>query len=207
MYLSRLVLNARSRSVQRDISYPREMHRTVMRGFPDHLDKSQERILYRLDQSDRGTQLILLVQSQQEPDWSGLDDGYLVDTEGKNPAVKRVDLSFRQGQRLAFRLRANPTKRLGEGSNQGKRVGLYRVEEQIQWLNRKAEAGGFIIESVLPAQQQRADDRKHDLKFLSVQFDGILQVVEPTLVQKVLAEGIGSGKAFGFGLLSVAPAS
>ena len=46
----------------------------------------------------------------------------------------------------------------------------------------------------------------HNLELFSVQFDGVLQVVEPALFVHAIAAGIGSGKAFGFGLLSVARA-
>ena len=76
-------------------------------------------------------------------------------------------------------------------------------------LNGSTERPGraaFVVTSVLPTQQQRADDCNHNLKFLSVQFDGILQVIEPKRFRKTLVEGIGSGKAYGFGLLSIAPA-
>lgn len=71
MYLSQLILNTWSRSVQRDIGSPREMHRTVLRGFPDDLAQDQERVLYRLDQMERGNLLYLLVQSQQPPRLDG----------------------------------------------------------------------------------------------------------------------------------------
>jgi CRISPR system Cascade subunit CasE len=206
MYLSRLILNPRSRAVQRDLASPYELHRTVMGGFPDNLAASAERVLYRLDQMERGNQIWLLVQSQLEPDWSGLDATYLAQTDRDNPAVKEVDMRPVPGQRLTFRLRANPTRRLVQPADKGKRVGIYKVDEQIQWLNRKAENGGFVVESVLPTQQQRTDDRKRDLKFLSVQFDGILQVTDSEQFALALANGIGSGKAFGFGLLSVARA-
>jgi CRISPR system Cascade subunit CasE len=130
MYLSRLILNTRCRAVQRDIGAPQEMHRTVLRGFPDDLDHSQERVLYRLDQMERGSLLYLLVQSQQEPDWTGLDADYLAQDAVDNPAIKQIDLAVAPGQRLAFRLRANPTKRLGTSaeSSTGKRVGIYRVD-------------------------------------------------------------------------------
>jgi len=206
MYLSRLILNPRSRAVQRDLASPHELHRTVMSGFPDDLAASAERVLYRLEQMERGNQIWLLVQSQLAPDWNGLDATYLAKTGRENPAVKEFDLQPAPGQRLTFRLRANPTRRLVQPAGKGKRVGIYKVDEQIQWLNRKAENGGFVVESVLPTQQQRADDRKRDLKFLSVQFDGILQVTDSEQFALALANGIGSGKAFGFGLLSVARA-
>lgn len=206
MYLSRLILNPRSRAVQRDLASPHDLHRTIMGGFPDNLEAATERVLYRLDQMERGNQIWLLVQSHLEPDWSGLDVTYLAQTDRDNPAVKQFNLEPIPGQRLTFRLRANPTRRLVQPAGNGKRVGIYKVDEQIQWLNRKAENGGFVIESVLPTQQQRADDRKRDLKFLSVQFDGILQVTDAEQFAMALANGIGSGKAFGFGLLSVARA-
>ena len=42
------------------------------------------------------------------------------------------------------------------------------------------------------------------LSFGSVVFDGRLEVTDADSFREVLANGIGSGKAFGFGLLSVA---
>lgn len=208
MYLSRLILNPRSRAVQRDLASPYDLHRTVMSGFPENLGKHEERVLYRLDQMDYGKQLLLLVQSQLAPDWTRLDSTYLARISEDNPGIKQIELRLMTGQRLTFRLRANPTKRLCQNTNdsKSKRVGLYAIDEQLQWLNRKAENGGFIVESVLPTQPYRADDRKRDLKFLSVQFDGILQVTDAAQFALSLASGIGSGKAFGFGLLSVARA-
>lgn len=219
MYLSRLILNPRSRAVQRDIAQPHSLHQTVMRAFPDHLSTAEERILYRLDQNRRG-ELYLLVQSQHAPDWAHLhDNGYLLPSDVENPAVKAVDLQVQPGQQLAFRLRANPTRRLGKSAtyDKGKRVGLYKLEEQLNWLQRKASDHGFRIHSVMPTQQQRVEGRiprqemqpatkpNHDAKFFSVQFDGILQVTDPDRFLAAVQAGIGSGKAFGFGLLSVAP--
>jgi CRISPR system Cascade subunit CasE len=219
MYLSRLILNPRSRAVQQDLAQPHSLHQTMMRAFPDHLDKQAERVLYRLDQTQRG-ELQLLVQSQVEPNWIHLQhNGYLLTTELENPAVKAIDPAVSTGQLLAFRLRANPTKRLGKtaASGQGKRVGLYKLEEQINWIQRKAHEHGFQIESVMPSQQQRilgdipskapeaSDKSVHKAKFFGVQFDGILRITDPERFLVAIRSGIGSGKAFGFGLLSVAP--
>ncbi|MCB0138689.1 MAG: type I-E CRISPR-associated protein Cas6/Cse3/CasE [Caldilineaceae bacterium] len=203
MYLSQLILNPRHRAVQRDLSRPHDLHQTIMAAFPDNLDKAKERVLFRMEQRAQPQQLILLIQSQEQPDWSKLPASYLLD----DPATKAVNLQLQPGQRLSFRLRANPTKRLSAGKgNNGKRIGLYKLEEQINWLQRKATDHGFAIHSAMPTQQQRVDDRRQDLKFFSVQFDGILQVTDPTTFLAAIQSGIGSGKAFGFGLLSVAPA-
>ena len=202
MYLSQLILNPRHRAVQRDLSRPHDLHQTIMAAFPDNLDKAKERVLFRMEQRAQPQQLILLIQSQEQPDWSKLPASYLLD----DPATKAFNLQLQPGQRLSFRLRANPTKRLSAGKgNNGKRIGLYKLEEQINWLQRKATDHGFAIHSAMPTQQQRVDDRRQDLKFFSVQFDGILQVTDPATFLAAIQAGIGSGKAFGFGLLSVAP--
>jgi len=203
MYLSSLKLNPRNRSVQRDIGSARQMHRTVLHAFPD--DLKDERVLYRVDQGAEAHQISLLVQSHISPDWSNLEHGYLV-AAPDGVAMKQWQFQPTKGQRLAFRLRANPTKRLSAGKgNKGKRIGLYKLEEQINWLQRKATDHGFAIQTAMPTQQQRVDDRRQDLKFFSVQFDGILQVTDPPVFLAAIQLGIGSGKAFGFGLLSVAP--
>jgi CRISPR system Cascade subunit CasE len=217
MYLSRLILNPRSRQVQSEINNPYEMHRTIMRAFPDAEQDSPGRVLFRLETlaQTRPDNLILLVQSENEPDWNWLekDNDYLLPTPEQNPAYKPYQLTLVTGQRLAFRLRANPTiKRKFEGETKSKRVGLYGEEEQMDWLRRKAERGGFAILTALPVSEgmvtgrvRRSHQKDHPLKMLAVRFDGLLQVVTPDKFRTTVRQGIGSGKGLGFGLLSLAP--
>jgi CRISPR system Cascade subunit CasE len=205
MYLSRLALNPRSRQVRREVAEPYEMHRTLLRAFPDGMDKEAERVLFRLDADRETGALVVLVQSQGGPDWSSLEAkaGYLL-----RPAEsKEFDPSFRQGQRLFFRLRANPTVR-----RDGKRLGLRTEAEQVKWLKRKGLAGGFHLEDgdVLAIPEGLKHGRKTDdlgpqsLTHLAVHFDGILKVTDPAQLVETLRAGVGRGKAFGFGLLSLA---
>ena len=213
MYLSRLILNPRIRRVQKEVAAPYQMHRSLMKAFPDNLAKGTERVLFRLETARTGV-LTLLVQSLTLPDWSWLAEpnacGYLLPVNEPNPAVKPFDLNVAPGQVLAFRLRANPTarRRLPDGTR--KRVGLGREEEQIEWLKRKGEQGGFRVLSVRTSNQDtvngyiRRDEERHKLKLLAVQFDGLLQVTDPDRLRETVRQGIGSGKALGFGLLSLA---
>jgi len=234
MYLSRLLLNPRSRQVQRELANPYEMHRTLSRALPNnlmHVARNQENtagLLYRLDIHPQSGHLALLVQSQQHPDWTFLlpidrnsesNQSYLLITdlwqEERNPAIKEINLQVAIGQSLHFRLRANPTKRMGNSAqyDKGKRVGIYDEEGLRAWLKRKADAGGFQIQSLLISQDEKlirqaaikTEGASHKLELFSVQFDGILQVIDPAAFLTALQAGIGSGKAFGFGLLSVAP--
>jgi CRISPR system Cascade subunit CasE len=105
---------------------------------------------------------------------------------------------------------ANPTKRLSKSLSQSrdesKRVGLYKPEEQLAWLARKGEAHGFQVVSAVPNRQPEMKDRQHLLEFLGVQFDGLLTVTAPEQLAESVINGIGSAKAFGCGLLSLAPA-
>jgi CRISPR system Cascade subunit CasE len=217
MYLSRLILNPRNRRAQRELSQPYEMHRSIMRAFPANLKGSEERILWRVDDDPR-LGVILLVQSWDAPNWSWLMEdgvqGYLLSTPDANPGVKPFQLQPASGQVLRFRLRANPTaKRYFAESGDHKRVGLYKEEEQIAWLERKAEPAGFRVLSVnlapddQRAGQKREDGRTHTLTLLAVRFDGLLEVTDAAKLENAVQSGIGSAKGLGFGLLSLAPPS
>ena len=213
MYLSRLILNPRSRRAQREIADPYQMHRSLMRAFPDDLKESDERVLFRLDADTRGGAPTVLLQSWLEPSWDWLDDegarGYLL----RPPETKAFDLRLAAGQVLAFRLRANPTVKRKFDDGDHKRVGLYREEEQIEWLKRKGEQGGFRLLAARAGSESRVggvirrdgENKPHKLTLLAVQFDGLLQVTDPDRLRETVRQGIGSGKGLGFGLLSLAP--
>ncbi len=168
LYLSRLILDLNCRQVRNEIAQPYEMHRTLMHAFEGYTvnkdEKAREKfgVLFREDVDDQNSRAVVYVQSIVEPDWSYLDKckNYLLSEEGiSNPAYKNVAVSYRglrNGQTVAFSLRANPTKRIAKPSKDdimltGKRVALLREEEQIDWLVRKGDErengcpGGFEI--------------------------------------------------------------
>ncbi|MGH2532275.1 MAG: type I-E CRISPR-associated protein Cas6/Cse3/CasE [Thermomicrobiales bacterium] len=245
MYLSRLVLNPMSREVRRDVTDCHALHRRVMSGFPDGLPdegaRAQLGVLYRLDVDPRRGDLVLLVQSSVEPNWARLPaPRYLRETAGAlaNPDCKPVVDAYaalRAGDLLAFRLRANPTRKIRPdgATGNGKRVELRDEEARLDWLRRKGEQGGFALPlmHVRPnggewplvranpdgavggkqaGWQRRASDeaeaKPRRLTFGAVVFEGVLRVTDAERFRATLAEGIGPGKAYGFGLLSVASA-
>lgn len=210
MYLSRLILDPRmrSRTLRGDVRSPYEMHRTIMRAFPDGCNGNGERVLWRLDLERRGGRMVLYVLSCGMPDWSALDrelPGYLAEPPGP---PKEYPPKLSGGRLLRFRLRANPAKREKES---GKRLGIVDEEGQLAWLRRKGEAGGFAVrEAVIVREdgpESLAKGRKdgHKLSLLSARFEGVLQVTDAERFGDALCKGIGPGKAFGFGMLSVAP--
>jgi CRISPR system Cascade subunit CasE len=238
VFLSKLLPSVRHRLARRDLANAYELHRTLWSAFPDG---EPGRVLFRVDVGRTGARPTILVQSDLEPDWSRLpDDGYLM----APPESKPFDPVFAAGQRLRFRLRANPTKRLREesvasdgsrvvnwhgrgvskeGRPKGKRVGLYREEEQVRGLLRHAEAGGFRVPGewserdgreypnfrveVAPEGAVRCGKAGHDGgRLVAARFDGVLDVTDPARFRAAVGDGVGPGKGFGFGLLSLAPA-
>lgn len=192
-------------------------------------------VLFRLDRQRDG-RLLLLVQSNEKPAWHRLPTGVLaradaLDEAFDNPAVKDLDAqldALKEGHILRFRLRANPTKKVdtktgpdGKRRN-GRRVALTSEADRLAWLRRKGEQHGFELGSVeqsgrvpdvLDVSEGRsvghrpgAAEGQGRLTFGSCVFEGTLRVTRLVDFRQALATGIGSGKAFGFGLLSVAPA-
>lgn len=167
LYLSRLTLNPRDRRVQRELADCQALHRRVMTGFPGDAERGpRERygVLYRVDSQLRAGRITLLVQSEMAPDWSALPQGYLT----RPPEVKPIEDAYAQlttGADVVFRLRANPTRRIHQDAvgtdgkpdaKACKRVELRTEEEQLGWLRRKGEEGGFALLRVVARPDQDA---------------------------------------------------
>ena len=231
MYLSRLVLDPRSREAARDLGDVYQMHRTIMSAFPQVKEREGARaelaVLHRLDMDQRSGTTVLLIQSGEEPDWNRLPDGYLfhLGNEEHNPAIKLISdalVALREGQVLRFRLRANPTKKIDTKSGpdgqrrNGRRVDLRTETQQIEWLSCRAARSGFRLVPVgpgrnVPAVRVGVGEKLHGrtagrmVRLAGVLFEGLLEVTNPNNLRLAIREGIGPGKAFGCGLLSIAP--
>ena len=214
MYLTLIHLNLRNRRVQRELANRYELHRSLMHGFKP-VTPPGERLLYRIENGRGATRI--MIQTQTEPDWSFLHkdpfQGYLLDLPA-NPQMKTFEPVINEGQKFIFRLQANPTKRLpGKAEKiENKRVGLYKEQEQLAWLARKGAASGFdpldvrVTNLGMTTGFLKKNDRTDRLALVGVQFDGLLEVTDSQAFQSTIASGIGSGKGFGFGMLSLARA-
>lgn len=178
-----------------------------------HVERAMDSgFLFRIDPLPNG-RAVIIVQSAIEPDWGYAfhNANYLL---AAPPEVKPFEPRFRQDQCLRFRLAANPTRRLSKHSPDvkkesiGKRVPV-PTDQLIGWLVLRAGSAGFFIEQDATTLQPGYIYMKKNGKgqrLRSVLFDGLLRITDPDAFRQTLVRGIGSGKAFGFGLLSVAPA-
>ena len=222
MFLSRIHLDLRCREARRDLSDPYQLHSTLCRAFCKPDTKCLEgEILWRLEpETDPTGSPRILVQSKSLPDWAGIGvQGWLAQAEPAIDLKDRLKLdALKVGQRLRFRLRANPCV-----TRNGKRLGLLRLDEQEKWIERKAGQHGFSLPHLVSfdlsqssperidariSQDQMLRGKQHSnnaIRIFSVLYDGILSVIEPDKFRSSLQTGIGHGKVMGLGLLSVAP--
>jgi len=239
MYLSSLILNLRNHQVRKDLRNCQELHRTLLKAFPQVLstdDKNSHArkefgVLYRVETRRKENDIRILVQSKHKPDWALLPVGYC-EVKGPKFIYDKLQL-LTEGQIFSFLLKANPTKKVGTASkaeclagkkNNGKRIFIWKTEEQIHWLSQKGKNGGFRLLSVQVnpnifdvdtrrdfwvkgwknLNQQGVGIVRQEMNFGTVVFQGHLQITDKDKFLQTLSNGIGSGKAYGFGLLSIA---
>jgi len=183
-----------------------DWHQRVWQAFGGRDGESRD-FLVRIDRKEEAFRLLVLSQSAPtRPDWC----------PGANFQSKPIPDAFFSNSNFAFSLLANPTKKVrsnaaGDRTKNGRRVPITRREDLLNWLGRKADAGGFSLnlESVQTVPRSREFFNKSGASghHSAVEFRGRLAVVDPARFRTTVATGIGSAKAFGFGLLVLAPAT
>lgn len=207
MMLSAFDLDERDGAVRSCLRNPYEMHRTVMSGFPDVADDAARRaqgVLYRVQADEKRIRLYVLCAVQ--PDWSRLSKGFA--PVGAPKSLSEMISAFAPGNRYAFDLLANPCKKVARPGKNSNRVFLSDPAEREAWLRRKAEAMGAKIlwmreDGQVRSAAQRGTNQPIDQT--GVRFRGELCVTDAARFAEAFGEGIGPGKAFGFGLLMLFP--
>ncbi|MFI5756845.1 type I-E CRISPR-associated protein Cas6/Cse3/CasE [Streptomyces sp. NPDC051569] len=210
--LTRIQLNPRHPSVVKDLADAVGLHRTIMRLAPHDLgDRARERagVLFRLDENEDGA--TLLVQTRIPPRLGELPNGYgRADSRDLAPMFKALAV----GTQVRYRIAANASKRLRpsaeqeeKGHTRGNVVPLHGEEATAWWSRRSAESGldvhTVLATSLRPAQVRKGPGPRHAL----TRFDGTATVTDPEALAHAVVTGIGKGKPYGAGLLSLAPAS
>ncbi|MGW7466989.1 type I-E CRISPR-associated protein Cas6/Cse3/CasE [Streptomyces xantholiticus] len=207
--LARIHLNPYSREVQRDLRDATQMHRTVMRMLPDNLGDSprhQAGLLYRIDDTD--TTSTLLVQAHQ------LDPTRLPAEYGQADIKSLAPMftALHKGLAVRYRIVLNPAKRerlsVDEKGKRGRIVPLTGTDADQWWLRRATEAG-LHLHVLTPTSMEPARPRKQDaprMRHSLLRYDGNATVTNPDTLREAVLHGIGRGKPYGAGLLSLAPA-
>ena len=203
MYRSKLTLDLLDPSVQQALRNANDMHRNIMKAFddlPSDSPRADHSVLYSV--MDYMGKPAVYVISQTKPDWSRV--------RGFSPIDEPMDISglrdkFGEGGVFGFRLFASPTKKVAREGKLSSRVFLKTPDERCQWLQRQAEKFGFELISFSEDNESKVTGKKRDMQinYTGVHFTGVLKIADPDLFWKAYCEGIGSGKAYGLGMLMI----
>ncbi|MEJ3745564.1 type I-E CRISPR-associated protein Cas6/Cse3/CasE [Actinomycetes bacterium KLBMP 9797] len=221
MFLTRFQINPARRNARKLLSSPHAMHAVVRAAFPvaEDYERVDTRTLWRLDTPTTATVYLYMV-SPGRPDLTHLIEQVGWPTCDQAWVTRDYDgllESLCQGQEWAFRLTANPTHsgRKTAEAKETQRFGYLRESEQVQWLINRAEKHGFVV---APQHDGRPNLRLHrrqtqsfkrgmgSVTLVTATYDGILQVTDAEAFRRTLVNGIGHAKAYGCGLLTLAPA-
>jgi CRISPR system Cascade subunit CasE len=211
LHLTRLELNYR-RAYEVGDCYL--LHKRVAGMFDDIPSAPGPRVLWRL------THPWMLVQSPTIPDHSRLPAGYLAVREHalgfgeprvETKPIGRALTCLRRGQLLRFTVVAAPRYAHSQLSRT-------RHDRQVAWLMRCGDrSGGFEVvlvdgladvrmtEGWALGRKPSADGEFHSIRHRTVMYEGRLRVLDPLKLAETVAAGIGAGRAFGLGLISLAP--
>lgn len=210
MYLSRIILDLRHPSVRQALRDCNDMHRNLMQGFPDAQMENSARngtgVLYRL--VEKRDEVYLLVASDVVPDGATLAArGYRLSPDSPKD-VSALEQVFVDGLALRFELVAAPCKKQAGEQKNSRRVFLTTEGERAEWLARKAAQYGFEILEVSEHSNRLAiEGFKGNLHiaYSGVRFVGTLRIVDRTRFWQAYRAGVGPGKSYGLGMLTVAP--
>ena len=220
---TRILLNPQRRDGRKLLTNPQAMHAAVRSCFPSDQDDSAARILWRVDRNDHDHVLYIVGPEEIDPTVVVEQAGW-PSRPGQTADYRPLLNSLRTGHERAFRLTANPVRALPtDGAARGRIVPHVTPEQQVRWLVEKASRHGFEIRShagddgsVTP---DLLVDRRADLSFArrdpnasrpgrvtlrTARFEGTLRITDADLFRETLVRGLGRGKAYGCGLITLA---
>lgn len=227
MFISRIPLNTARFGARQLIASPYRMHAAVEKSFPpDSARENDEgRILWRLDESGRDHSVWLYVVSPEQPDFTHIVEqaGWPLHSEWESKDYDVLLNRIAVGQRWRFKLKANPVRQAKTDNGRrsrvpseniiGKRQGHVTVGQQTNWLLSRAGSHGFSVIGVagepdVVVKQRRTERFEHGdgkVTLTTAVYEGSLEITEAGLFKTALCRGIGRGKGFGCGLLTIAP--
>ena len=205
MYITRVILK---RSPSPDV-----IHGILSAAFPEKRNDRVNENLWRIDRLGDCESLIIVSASSPHIH-------EIVSKIGINSILRRVDerddnsdktidyepflsrITF--GQAWHFRLCANPVehKKQSPTDKRGKIYALRTIGEQLEWLNKQGDKYGFVPGTCYVIGDSWITFDK--VRIRAITFDGMLTVTDAEAFRSALTHGIGRGKAYGCGLLTVA---
>jgi CRISPR system Cascade subunit CasE len=234
-YLSRIWLNPLRTGAQRLLRNPQAVHAAVLGGIARQPVTERVLWRLETDGAHRAALLVLTNSTPswehlvEQAGWPHADEPQALVRDYK-PLLDQLQ----RGREFAFRLHANPTtatrhptkpsatqqQRLAEGPRtRGVRVAHRTAPHQLDWVRKSLPKWGFELPStadgaddVLLIGRERVSfskagqgDRTHRVTLTTATFEGRIRIADPTLASSSLLSGVGTARAYGCGLITLAP--
>ncbi|MGX8705188.1 MAG: type I-E CRISPR-associated protein Cas6/Cse3/CasE [bacterium] len=206
MYMTRLELDPLKRATQKALAAPAMLHGAVEAGFSG----LRRRRLWRVDELNG--RCYLLIVSLDMPELASAAAQFA--PEGATWETRSYDeflSNITSGSRWRFRLAANPTvSHVEQNNTRGKVYAHVTVQQQKQWLMDRSEKHGFRLKEDDFDVTRRGvlsfakGPRRQHVTLGYCVFDGTLEVADAVLLRQTLTDGLGRGKAYGLGMLTLA---
>ena len=233
MYLTCFRFNTARWEARRLLSSPQRMHAAVMSSFPQILPTTSPapRVLWRADRNT-SAEVLLFVVSPDRPDLTHLVEqaGWPAAAASGTPGWQTFHYTpflehLDKGGTWGFQLTANPVHSVRNADGvPTKRTAHLTARHQLRWLLQRQKTGGFKVlpkprdkqltdhsdeHQVIIADQRGMDFSKQGSRgrvtIKAVTYAGRLEVTDPDALRTILTSGLGKAKAYGCGLMTLAP--
>jgi len=192
MYISKIYVNVNIPSVRHDLS--------SLNFFYDTLKKISvgSEPVYRIDnvplnQTGYIQPVVLISEKKPEVFDGKIPAGYISKIE-----TFEYNIPVRNGMVYKYYLKANPSVKIFF-----KNSDLETDESWKKWLETEGIINGFEVVDSMVTGDGYVICAEKKVKFLSVIFEGSLKVIDDVKFRKALYSGLGRGREYGLGLLSV----
>lgn len=216
MFLSRIKLNEKRRETMEALASPHLLHSAVDSSFQG----DRQRNLWRVDWLN-DTCYLLVLSPNDRMDFSHITEKFGYVDMGFNWETKNYETlltRLKPGQVWQFRLCANPVRssfrEKDSNTGRGKVFAHVTHEQQKQWLLNRAKDYGFILDESLFdvvnsewLKFNKGGHKSHRISLHTASFEGVLTISDRQQFIDALRFGIGRAKAYGCGLMTIAPPS
>lgn len=202
MYISQVFLNTKKHDTARALYNRNIMHGALEGCF----EGERQHPLWRIDKH-AGSYSVLVV-SKTIPDFTCFVEQFgIPDIQPQTKAYDAfLEKGVRQGEVMRFHITANPTIK-----RNGKRIPLNmkRTEQQhycaSDWIkDRLLNHGAELLTVDISAfESHKISSGQRKITMVSADFDGYLRISDSDKFVNALKNGIGHGKAYGCGMISV----
>lgn len=228
--LTRISINPARRNGRKLLTNPQAMHAAVRASFPPGISEDEARVLWRVDPHDHES--VLYVVGPEKPTGAVIVEQAGWESRPAQTAdYGRFLDSLMKGQRWHFEIVANPTYSEPNGKR-GKVKAHVSARHQLDWLYKQAPKAGFALAprdddpctdeersrwavSDAPMVMERWTDTfgkgnesrgsRNQVRIAKARFSGTLEITDADSIRHALTHGIGRARAYGCGLLTLAP--